>query len=300
MRKIRLISALILFLAFVLTGCATGMPVADSSGESLSSADAGTVFRYSVNGDGTCAVTGTVKGRTAELIIPEQLDGYTVTEIGYAAFAGCGSIATLSIPETVTEIGDFAFSNCSGITEIGIPESVTVIGDQAFYGCDAGTITVNPDNVRYYGKDNCIVEKENGRIILGSSASRIPEDGSVTCIGRHAFGGCASLKRIDIPDNIRTIEEYAFVNCRSLGEAVLPKGLKTVNSYVFTGCTSLVRVEIPASVTEINKYAFSDCPIETIVFGGTGAGWKSVYKYDRWDTNVPEHKVLCTDGEISE
>ena len=59
----------------------------------------------------------------------------TVTRIGGAAFRGCTSLATVTIPNSVTSIGDYAFVDCTALATVTIPKSVTSIGENAFDGC---------------------------------------------------------------------------------------------------------------------------------------------------------------------
>ncbi|MEG2450817.1 MAG: leucine-rich repeat protein, partial [Clostridia bacterium] len=64
----------------------------------------------------------------------------SVTSIGNAAFSGCSSLTSFTIPSSVTSIGNSAFSGCSSLTSVTIPSGVTSIGDDAFYGCSSLTI----------------------------------------------------------------------------------------------------------------------------------------------------------------
>ena len=52
------------------------------------------------------------------------------------AFEGCGSLESITIPNSVTSIGDRAFWCCRSLESITIPNSVTSIGIAAFEGCD--------------------------------------------------------------------------------------------------------------------------------------------------------------------
>ena len=121
------------------------------------------------------------------IVIPETVtyDGttYTVTSIGSYAFANCGSVIGVSIPNTVTTINQYAFYSCSGLTSITIPASVSSIGSSAFRNC------------------------------YGLSYINIPD--SVTNIGEAAFGYCSKIKNITIGKSVFSIGSGAF-DCSSL------------------------------------------------------------------------------------
>ncbi len=92
-------------------------------------------FRYEIVEDGI-SITG-YSGDSAEIVIPSEIDGKSVTRIGGAAFYGCGSLTSVTISGSVTSIGDSAFWFCSGLTSVTIPEGVTSIGSAVFTGAEA-------------------------------------------------------------------------------------------------------------------------------------------------------------------
>lgn len=94
--------------------------------------------------DGTsCAVTGlnvtSPAAQPVRLVIPGQApDGRTVTAIADRAFTRCGSLRTVSLPDSVTYIGVRAFAFCSSLLEIrlGRNSRLQKIGDRAFMCCE--------------------------------------------------------------------------------------------------------------------------------------------------------------------
>ncbi|MGK0292863.1 MAG: reprolysin-like metallopeptidase [Pseudomonadales bacterium] len=65
-----------------------------------------------------------------DLVIPETINGVTVTAIGDGAFAA-SNIVSVTIPNSVTSIGDYAFLT-NNLTSVTFSDSVTVIGKNAF------------------------------------------------------------------------------------------------------------------------------------------------------------------------
>lgn len=154
--------------------------MADESGVIISS------FKYDLYDDGTAKLTKYQYWSTNWPKIPETVNyqnrTYTVTTIGYQAFANCSTLQYITIPNSVTTIESWAFVG-SSLQTITIPESVTEIQDYTF--------------------DNCI----------SLSTVTLPE--GLTKIGNHAFSR-SGLTQINFPSTLTTIGSYAFENCSSM------------------------------------------------------------------------------------
>ena len=196
----------------------------------------------------------------AEVVIPWEYNGKSVTQIGDWAFAYCDSLTSVTIPSGVTSIGSFALYDCGNFTSITIPDSVTSIGDYAFAFYDGLTsIIVSAENPVYHSDGNCLIETASKTLILGSNTSVIPDDGSVTSIGEMAFVYCGSLTNISIPDSVTSIGDAAFAFCGRLTSISIPDGVTSIGIGVFADCKSLASVTIPDSVTSIGDHAFRYC-----------------------------------------
>ena len=74
-------------------------------------------------------------GNDSEVVIPSEIDGYTVAGIGEAAFANRDDITKVTIPDTVTYLGRRAFFKCTSLEEIVIPASVSSLYENTFVEC---------------------------------------------------------------------------------------------------------------------------------------------------------------------
>ena len=83
--------------------------------------------------------------------IPDNIDGYPVTNIGNSTFSSCSNLTSMVIPDSVTSIGDYAFSGCSILTSVVIPDSVTSIGEGAFEKCELFSSVEIPNSVTSIG-----------------------------------------------------------------------------------------------------------------------------------------------------
>ena len=88
-------------------------------------------FNYRKITHDTIEITG-INSSNKKIVIPNKIDGFSVTHIGSGAFDG-NQLQTVEIPNSVTHIGDWAFDG-NQLQTVEIPNSVTHIGSEAFDG----------------------------------------------------------------------------------------------------------------------------------------------------------------------
>ncbi|MCQ2385528.1 MAG: leucine-rich repeat domain-containing protein [Clostridia bacterium] len=178
---------------------------------------------------------GTYTGK--DLVIPETYEGKPVTAVAPAAFFQCETFTSLSLPKTVTEIGSGAFYGCTGLV----------------------SLNVDKKNPKYVSENNCLIDKTENALILGTNASSKPKKNTVLSIAPGAFYGCADLVSFSVPETVTEIGASAFKNCRKLKEAPLPAGLTALGASAFSGCASLTAVTIPEQITVLSEGTFAGC-----------------------------------------
>ena len=72
---------------------------------------------YEALTDTTCKVTS-YKGTSSSIVIPEMVQGMTVTEIGEEAFMNNETIVSIDLPDTVIVIRARAFKGCTQLSEM--------------------------------------------------------------------------------------------------------------------------------------------------------------------------------------
>ncbi|MDD7355261.1 MAG: leucine-rich repeat domain-containing protein [Oscillospiraceae bacterium] len=241
-------------------------------------------YEYLPLNDRTVEITN-YTGNDTDIVIPAELDGKKVTEIGSFAFDRCTSLVNVKIPDSVLKIGNYAFMRCSGLTnitlsdsvvELGnavfcdctgltgieIPCNVSKIGDSPFSGClNLEEIIVNQDNKNYKSSNGVLFDNDMTSLIYYPTAKKgsyvIPD--GVTVIESGAFFNCTELTNISIPDGVKTIGSSAFALCEKLSNVTLPDSVTTIGDHAFNKCSGLTSINIPDGVTEINYGTFYEC-----------------------------------------
>ena len=173
-------------------------------------------FNYKLEG-GNVIITGIdpksvgTAGPVGSLVIPDKIDGHSVTHIGWEAFRNCKDLTSVMIPEGVTHI-DYAFLECAELESVKLPSSLKSIGYGTFARCTKLT------------------------------SLEIPE--GVTSIGADAFNGCSGLESVVIPGSVTSIGDRAFIGCQRLTSVTIPAGVASLGKGVFGGCNALKLINI--------------------------------------------------------
>ncbi len=138
-------------------------------------------FTSSVSG-GSCTITA-YRGSAASVVIPDRINGLTVTAIAANAFKGT-AVTSIVVPDTVTTIGASAFENCAHLASVSLPAGLRSIGAKAFASCAVLT--------------------------------RIDIPAGVTTIGASAFERCYALSTVYLPASLTSIGDRAFSYCTDL------------------------------------------------------------------------------------
>ena len=244
-------------------------------------------FTYTVlsETDKTCKITA-YSGSSKNVVIPAELDGYTVTALEMLTFY-MDKALTVELPATVNTLDGQAFNQMnSTVNSITVAEDSPYFSsvDGVLYSKDKTILVVYPagksdetykviDGVKSiykYAFSNTYITKE---IILPDSLQVIEDNAFDACkslvkinlpdglesIGFKAFTNCDSLESLVIPDSVTYIGTMAFGNSESLKSVSLPNTLEVISASMFQSCVSLESITIPQSVKTISEYAFQSC-----------------------------------------
>ena len=102
------------------------------------------------NYDANYAILRGYDGAGGDVVVPAEIDGFTVDVIGINVFKG-DTITSLTLPETVLELRSNAIASCEKLTSVTLPQSLVVINRMNFFSCNALSEVTIPASVRYIG-----------------------------------------------------------------------------------------------------------------------------------------------------
>ena len=217
----------------------------------------GSIYTYSTNADGSANIVA-YAGPPWVVTIPTNINGLTVTTIGFNAFYSDTSLMSVTIPGSVTSIGEYAFADCQSLKSVTIGNSVTSIGELAFFDCYSLTSVTIPNSVTSIGDDAFAQCYSLTNVTIGNS---------VTSIGVSAFEDDI-ITSVTIPNSVTSIGQQAFAYCEVLTSVTIPNSVTSIGELAFYECYNLTNVTIPDSVTSIGTDAFAYCSLTGVYFQG--------------------------------
>ena len=215
-----------------------------------------TIFKYALDNSQNATITGYL-GNVSVLNIPESIDGYKVTKIGYDCFRDNTVLRVVIFPDTVEEIEENAFWGCLGLSMIRFSDSLTTIQNNAFFECDSLREVEIPKSLTMGGSFGSGGRHGAFRFCSGLKTVRFEE--GTTAVAPFLFANCDGLEEVVLPDTITEIGAYAFENCTNLTEVVFSKNVTKINEHAFKGCGKLESIELPEQLKEIRYNAFDSC-----------------------------------------
>ncbi len=223
---------------------------------------------YSILEDGTVSIDE-YSGKLEYAMIPEELYGKKVTQIGKQAFDKSNTIVQVIIPEGIVSIKEMAFYRCDVLESVTIPDSLTHVEGNPFVDCpELKDIQLSPDNKYLEIINGVLYSKPDKRLIRYPEKSseqhyRVPQE--VLEIAGSAFRGCDRLVSVRMPDSVTVIGKFAFSYCTNLNAVYLKEGLTEIGDSAFTGCTSLKEITLPESITQMGANPFVNCSALTTI-----------------------------------
>ncbi len=202
---------------------------------------------------------------TGSFIIPDYIEGRTVTVIGDGAFAEQELLEKIIMPNTITEIESNAFKNCIKLNNdefesIRFSSALTTIGTSAFENCSALNVIILPEGV--------------------------------SAVGDAAFKGCINLEEVLIPASVTNIGNSIFENCSKLYNVKIEKEVGNIPSFgvnIFNGCNALESIKVKQNLL----LDYKNEPNLTSVKDKIITPYLNIPKYDiNCRTDVTKNEIL--------
>lgn len=185
------------------------------------------------------------------------LTRYTVAEgttvIARGAFENCGSLISVTLPDSLREIGPRAFCDCNRLESIRLPYGLRSIGAEAFRGTVIEEFVLPPEIAAIGGRAFAGRGYSNEAAVLrsiqvsgqnphfrteGNCLLRRKEDGSWSLMS--AFG---EDETVTVPEGVTEIESLAF-DCRTIQEVRIPSSVRDIAQDAFHECSGLLRLRL--------------------------------------------------------
>lgn len=255
-------------------------------------------------------------GADAAVVIPDELDGYLVTNIGAHAFSENYTLQEITIPVGISSIQAEAFYGCSALAKINFNAKDCTVpeiwshdnskGVGVFSGAGSAspaglTVVFGPEVTRVPAWLFATASMPEGNGHTGYPYCYVTEvimSDSIKTIGNHAFRNCQKLRSVTFAGGVSTIEANAFESCTALETVALPDSLAFIGDYAFCNCTGLTGVDFGNGMDTIGAGAFMGCAalVEADIPAPTSTVSRSAFESCTGLTTVTLPKSLTTLG----
>lgn len=175
---------------------------------------------YRVESNGEATITGVRDIESANVVIPNTIDGRKVTSIADNAFNSRINLLTVTIPASVKYVSGKAFAGARKI------QSVVVESTSPYYTSDNGVLYTA-------GKTELVYCPPK----YSSSTFSFVVPATVQKIGNYAFYGHydAGVSSINFNEGLVEIGDYAFSFNEKITSLVFPSTLRKIGSHAFWG-----------------------------------------------------------------
>ncbi len=256
---------LALLLAFILPGAALEEGKVYTSGDYEYTRDSAVPDSISITA---------YHGKETDLVIPRQLDGFSVLSIGESAFQGNTSLESVTIPDGVVLVDRQGFSQCSRLRILNLGKTVKVIREYAFNRCDSLESVILPDNVTSVETGAFSYCKSLQSVFIGL--------GLQSFNGNNVFVGSVSLEKISLAPDHPTFylkekmlfEKTAEGNTLVCRPPALPGGALDIDAYCVgndacSTCPGVTSVRFSENVVRIGTTSFANnSDLTSVTFTG--------------------------------
>ena len=245
------------------------------------------------NYDANYAILRGYDGAGGDVVVPAEIDGFTVDVIGVSVFKG-DTITSLTLPETVLELRSNAVSSCENLTSVTLPQSLAVINRMNFFSCNALSEVTIPAGVRYIGDTSfrfcdslrkitfegvCpAIDMDCFSVLPEDAVAYVPDDqleaytaafenaGSTVSVqpsGKNAVivenNGYVE-EEFDFDASTGTITSYnGYATYLAIPETIGGAPVKAIGPEAFARHTYLAFLELPEGLESIGDSAFYNC-----------------------------------------
>ena len=189
-----------------------------------------TEYRYHLNKNRSITLDEYMNTELCYVIVPEEIDGYKVTEIAEGAFENRKNILGVLLPDTVTRIAEKAFLGCSNLKNIRFGSGISWIGPEAFAECSV------LENLKISAVLDYV-----GEYAFALSGIKQIEISGIKDWRPNSFALCTRLKSFSIK-HCDIIPEGAFEHDIYLSEVTIESYVEKVCETAFYDCRSFEQV----------------------------------------------------------